>query len=117
MMPYTTEELLEEVLGEEVKGEEEVEEEEELEEEEEQVKFELEDGVLEPIIPKKRGRGQLKLSLLGSEDIPQVTDAQVHQISDQVAQKVSSSLNIKLPTKRKKKGSVHEHYKYFFFTL
>ena len=105
-IPLELEESLEEESGED--GEEEEvqeheEEEEEEEEEEAQEESEVEELFAMPIIPQKRDRGQLKVSRRGSEDFVRVSNAQVDQISDQVAQRLKSSLRPEPETTKKKK--------------
>ena len=78
------------------------------EEEEQQGESELEELLVAPIIPKKRGHGQLRIYEgdvpSGSGDVVRVSEAQVLQISDQVACRVASSLDTTFGTiKRRRK--------------
>jgi len=59
---------------------------------------------VESVVPKKRSRGQLKIHDIdtpsGSKGVLQVTEAQIHQISDAVTKRLASTLDTR--TKKKK---------------
>jgi len=102
-IPLVEEEDVEEVF----EQVEDVEEGEEGEEGEEKEAWEVSSEhniAVESVVPKKRSHGQLKIHDIdtpsGSKGILQVTEAQIHQISDAVTKRLASTLDTR--TKKKK---------------